>query len=154
MTFGLHRCPFLFQPSSPPPVFFLLTPSIYLPSFSLSSFPSSLSPALPSYLSTPSHRLFLLACCYFSFFFFLFWCLSPLFQANVTCAVSRTVVTNQAAHSSRVICVTENLNCALSPLSPSSLSPLTATSPLYHRRADQIGTGPSQSELDKWKVAM
>lgn len=39
--------------------------------------------------------------------------------------------------------------CAVS----SPLSPLTATSPLHHRRADQIGTGPSNSVLDKWKVA-
>lgn len=47
-------------------------------------------------------------------------------------------------------CYKELEMCAL----PSPLSPLTATSPLYHWRADQIGTGPSHSVLDKWKVAM
>lgn len=59
--------------------------------------------------------------------------------------------TNQAAHSSRVICVTDSWKCALVS---SPLSPLTATSPLCHRQTDQIGTGPSHTVVDKWKVAV
>lgn len=47
-------------------------------------------------------------------------------------------------------CYRELEMCALS----TPLSPLTATFPLYHQWADQIGAGPSHSVLDKWKVAV
>lgn len=66
---------------------------------------------------------------------------SPLLSTKsvaLPCALMRG---NQAAHSSRVICVPVSWKCALVS---SLLSPLTATSPLCHRQVDQM--------VDKWKV--
>lgn len=69
--------------------------------------------------------------------------------SDVTCVVLSSVATNQVPHSSGVTAATEK--CTL-PLVP--CVPLTATFPLYHWRAHQIGTGPSHSLLDKWKLAV
>lgn len=82
-------------------------------------------------------------------------CLASLFSPSpllsmksvaLPCALMRE---NQAAHSSRVICVPDSWKCALVS---SLLSPLTATSPLCHRQVDQILTAPSCTLVDKWKV--
>lgn len=107
MSFCLYCYTFFFLPFH----HFLVLKYLYL-FFSIVCFP--LSSLLPiSYRAPQSFNTlalpFLAACS----LFFLHVATSV---ANVSCAVSCTVATNQAPHSSRVICAAESWICALSPL--------------------------------------
>lgn len=83
--------------------------------------------------------------------FFYFFPLSPLLLP-MSVVLSR-VLLRQIRHSIHLVSSVLQRSGNVRSLFP-PLSPLTATSPLYHWRADQIGTGPSHSVLDEWKVAM
>ncbi len=108
MSFCLYCFTFFFLPL---PLFSLSsTTSICSSQTSPFCFPLlSPSPILRLSLSAPWHSLFSPACS-------LFFLPVATSLAGVSCAVSCTVATNQALHSSRVICVTESWKCALSPL--------------------------------------